>query len=473
MHWGDRVRQEYWLEPRGDSESLFAIYPALAVNGETPSDIFVDRRRQQVFRSTDDERAGGTTFNYVLEAAAFDDRWQRAVTIRDPFYDGGNLSSQFRSNDRYRFPELRELALEILAKDDIKPSDHIRAAYALEGFFRDTSKFTYSLDLSRVGQTPGLDPIVDFALNHRTGHCQYFASAVALMLRAIDIPSRLVIGYKGGEYNKLANSYLVRERHAHAWVEVYLPPDELSEDMIPKEIIATNGAWLRIDPTPSGTAGRLGETVSVFSRAGDLLDYARILWADYVLGLNAKRQQDSIYQPLSSRLGEALTSAIESAGFWDSVVKLFDKVGIDLRGLSSRGWFDWRASLATIFLCLAGFAAYRAVISQWPRIGSWFTRRKRAAPARRAPVIEFYRRLETLLARAQLTRESTQTQREFAALASGVLRDRTLSDEAAAAPLLVAEFFYRVRFGGHELSPSEAERVTRSLAALETALAPK
>jgi transglutaminase-like putative cysteine protease len=471
-YWGDVVRQEYWLEPRGDAESLFAIYPALRIDGQTPDGILVDKRRQQVFRDRDDDNAGRTQFNYVLEAAAFDDRWQRAVTVRDEF-DRGDLSSQIGRFDPSRFPQLKELAEKILKEEGIDPTNHMRTAYALEGYFRDASKFTYSLDLSKVQQTPGLDPIVDFAVNHRTGHCQYFASAVALMLRTLGIPSRLVIGYKGGEFNALANHYLVRERHAHAWVEVFLPEAELTEDMVPVGIPKSTGAWLRIDPTPGEASdNQLSGKKSVFSRAGDVLDYARVLWADYVLGLNSKRQQESIYKPLSTRLGDALTKAIDSAGWKDALVAAFDRLGIDVRGVFRGRWFDWRASLAAIVLCLAGFAALRASVAYWPRLGSWFARRQSSAPARRAPVIEFYRRLEALLARAQLKRHTGQTQREFARVAGELLRDRAAAAEAASAPLLVVEAFYRVRFGGSELSREEADRVERSLAALEAALAP-
>lgn len=466
--WGDIVRQEITLEPRGDG-TLFTIYPAMRVSGETPRDVFRDRRLQQVFRLINDDTENRGPYHYVLEAAAFDDRWQRAVTVREepgpPSYQLVMLNT---ADYTELYPELKALALEILAKEGIDRSNHMRTAYALEGYFRDASKFTYSLDLGQVKQTPDIDPIVDFVLNHRTGHCQYFASATALMLRTLRIPCRLVIGYKGGEYNALGNYYQVREEHAHAWVEVWLPPNEVSDDMIPAFAQSPGGAWLRIDPTPSSQGpGRQNMETGVFSRAGDVLDYARILWADYVLGLNSRRQQESIYQPLSTRLSDAVASALSTAGWKDAIVRFFARLGIDVRGLFPDGWFDWRASLAAIVVCLAGFAMYRAAGAHLPRLTSWLSRRHRQAPSRPTPVIEFYQRLEKSLARQGLVRSRSQTQREFARQASRRLLHMEAPAAAAAAPGLVAEAFYRVRFGGHELSAGERAEIEHSLTALE------
>ena len=72
---------------------------------------------------------------------------------------------------------------------------------------------------------PQLDPVEDFLVKRKKGHCEYFASALALLLRSIDIPARMVNGFKGGDWNNLTQSMNVRQKHAHSWVEAYVGRD--------------------------------------------------------------------------------------------------------------------------------------------------------------------------------------------------------------------------------------------------------
>ena len=101
-----------------------------------------------------------------------------------------------------------------------------------------------------------IDPIEDFVSNNPRGHCEYFATALALMLRSQGIPARVVLGYRCEEWNNLGKFYQVRQSDAHAWVEAYLAPR-----YIPRELRWGNdnyrrwaaGAWLRLDPTPAAS----------------------------------------------------------------------------------------------------------------------------------------------------------------------------------------------------------------------------
>ena len=92
--------------------------------------------------------------------------------------------------------------------------------------------FRYTLDLPRV--PTGVDPVDWFLFDVKTGYCEQFATALALMLRSLDIPARLVTGYATGDYDAVLNQAVVRERDAHAWVEVWFP----------------NHGWVPVDPTP-------------------------------------------------------------------------------------------------------------------------------------------------------------------------------------------------------------------------------
>ena len=96
----------------------------------------------------------------------------------------------------------------------------LNRARLLESRLSQSDRFEYSLQ----GQPrdPDLDPIEDFIVNNPRGHCEYFATALRLMLRSQGIPARVVVGYKCDGWNKLGKFYQVRQSDAHAWVEAYL-----------------------------------------------------------------------------------------------------------------------------------------------------------------------------------------------------------------------------------------------------------
>lgn len=90
--------------------------------------------------------------------------------------------------------------------------------------------YRYSVEFAR---RPGHDPVVDFLLHDRHGHCEYFASSLALLARLAGVPTRVVTGYRVAERSRWGYA-VVRQRHAHAWVEAWL--DE---------------RWVTVDPTPA------------------------------------------------------------------------------------------------------------------------------------------------------------------------------------------------------------------------------
>ncbi len=115
-----------------------------------------------------------------------------------------------------------------------KISDHLKRDYA------------YSLV---VETSTASDPLLSFLTAGRQGNCEYFASALALLGRALRIPTRVVGGYRVHEYNPLGGYYIVRERNAHAWVEAFLP----------------GAGWSTFDPTPSLREVSANEKTPFFS----------------------------------------------------------------------------------------------------------------------------------------------------------------------------------------------------------------
>jgi hypothetical protein len=98
-----------------------------------------------------------------------------------------------------------------------------------------TARYAYSTRLAKVPE--GRTPLAGFLLGSRAGHCEYFASASVLLLRAAGVPARYATGFSVQEYDAASGAYLVRERHAHAWARAWL-----------------DGAWIDIDTTPPGWA---------------------------------------------------------------------------------------------------------------------------------------------------------------------------------------------------------------------------
>lgn len=144
----------------------------------------------------------------------------------------------------------------------------------LEALALHLATFGYSLDVRR---SPRLDPVVDFLTTHREGHCELFASALALLARSRGVPARVVTGYRGGDLNRAFGYTVVRERHAHAWVEAWV-----------------DGAWRSFDPTPPVDGVRREERG--VDAATDAMLYAieraaaalgRVTLAEWGIGLGA------------------------------------------------------------------------------------------------------------------------------------------------------------------------------------------
>ena len=106
------------------------------------------------------------------------------------------------------------------------------AAVALETWFRSSGGFIYD---EQPPQAQGVPPLVDFVTHTHRGYCQHFAGAMALMLRYLGVPARVAAGFTSGRWDASAKRWVVSDRNAHAWVEVWFP----------------GYGWLPFDPTPS------------------------------------------------------------------------------------------------------------------------------------------------------------------------------------------------------------------------------
>jgi hypothetical protein len=172
--------------------------------------------------------------------------------------------------ERQRYLALPRLDQRIaaLAREitDSRTTDRARAQ-ALESYLR--THYGYS---TKLLDAPVEDPLAYFLFNRRQGHCEYFASAMAVMLRAIGIPSRVATGFQSGVYNPVSGWWVIRASDAHSWVEAWLP----------------GRGWTTFDATPPGADASRS---SWWSRIGFYLDAADTFWQEWVLNYNLDRQR--------------------------------------------------------------------------------------------------------------------------------------------------------------------------------------
>jgi protein-glutamine gamma-glutamyltransferase len=187
--------------------------------------------------------SGGAVYNLETDHAI--DRYEAESQL--PVIDSEELRAAANTApiglDRYLAlppldPRISKLAEEIAGR---APSNYDKAA-TLEQYL--STHFGYTLQLPH---SPPHDPLANFLFERRTGHCEYFASSMAVMLRSLHIPSRMVTGFRGGEFNDLTGEYVVRASDAHSWVEAYFPGSGwISFDPTPAAILPTRGAWSRM-----------------------------------------------------------------------------------------------------------------------------------------------------------------------------------------------------------------------------------
>jgi transglutaminase-like putative cysteine protease len=287
-------------------------------------------------------------------------------------------------------------------------------ARAVETHFHKEFRYTLQMLESEVN-----DPLAHFLFVRKKGHCEYFASSMAVMLRTLGIPARVATGFLGGEYNPLSGWQVVRASDAHSWVEAW---------------IAGRG-WTTFDPTPSDpTAAGPG----LWSKASLLFDAADQFWRDWVLTYDFDHQV-------------ALAARMQSAGRgWSFSGTLFD-LG------ESAAWMEKHT------VGLIGGAASLGVVVMVAIYGPswwvWWNRRRRLQRAQRgdaraSDATVLYERMLMLLERRGFQKPSWLTPQEFA----GVLPPSELA-------LLVRDLtaaYNQVRFGGRsDAAPRMAQLLQR------------
>ena len=264
------------------------------------------------------------------------------------------------------------------------------------------------------------DPLANFLFVRKKGHCEYFASAMAVMLRTLGIPARVVTGFQSGIYNPMTGWQLVRASDAHSWVEAWIE----------------GRGWTTFDPTPPDPNGGAG----VSARVALYVDAAEQFWQDWVLSYDLDRQ---IF--LAARMDES-ARRLPLRWFRDVASRIKDA------SLAGAGYIP--ALLAAIALGIA-------VLLGGPRVRQWWAGRARERRLARgeghaSDATVLYRRMLDGLERRGIQKPPWLTPAEFARVIP--------SSELAIAVEDLTNAYNEFRFGGRS---DVAPRMVRLLQHLE------
>ncbi|HEY7648560.1 MAG TPA: transglutaminaseTgpA domain-containing protein [Methylomirabilota bacterium] len=364
---GRLVKQEIFLEPIG-TETLFATPRVLRVN---LGSAFVGIDEMDSISVP----TPATRLTYTAESVI-----------------GGRAPERQRltPNAAARYLQLPPLAARIpgLAREVTAGTEGPAAAgVALVNFLR--RQFAYTLTLERRTELP---PLEEFLFVSRRGNCEYFASALAVMLRSLGTPARVVTGFQRGEWNPYGEYFLVRMADAHAWVEAYVD----------------GTGWVTLDPSPRDPGADVGWSAPTL-----YFDALRLTWHRYIVSWSSHDQF------------RAAATVRRAAVAWRP---------------GRTQWSPWPEAGWALPAVTVAAGALAWLVWRWVVAG---------APQRPAPVPDFYRRALRTVARRGLRLEPGETAREFALRVSQALPAR------AGAFTRVTAAYEAVRFGGAALDGAE------------------
>ena len=280
---------------------------------------------------------------------------------------------------------VRDLALEITSSD----KSAYDKAVSIKRYLLTNYGYTRTLASGSADY-----PLEEFLFTKKEGHCEYFATAMAVLLREAGIPSRIVNGFIGGDVNKLGNFFLIRESDAHSWVEVFFP----------------GHGWVSFDPTPESGGGASPALVPFVA---SYLDYLRFRWNRYVIDFSGRDQ-------------ERLLGSVRDTWTWNART-LF-------RGAGFKSLLDKRAAALIAVLVIAAGA-----LAAGPGIRS-FRRSRSGGPAEKSSAL--YNDALRFLSKRGYPKPEFMTAREF----SDVLARGSYPGSSAMESLTGK--YLQTRFGG-------------------------
>ncbi len=416
----DITIQTIYLEPI-DTPILFTLARPVAIQGNI-SNIYIDSEDSVSFSRNSFDR-----LNYKV----FSDR--SLPDTENLRADNANYKTD--SQQYLQLPYDIDERISQLTKQITENSiNRYDKSKAVEKYLQ--TKFGYSLDMKAGGD----QPVADFLFNVREGHCEYFATAMAIMLRTQGIATRIVNGFQQGEYNETADVFVIKQKDAHSWVEVYFP---------------NKNVWVPFDPTPF--AGQSNAGISNSGIIGNFNKYIEALetfWIQYFVSYDNQEQRSLMrsfknsFSDYQSKTSIWLNEARHQLSDWWKEVRGDKGLQTSAKAVAYGIGYLLVAVFGIIFIVWL----FRKIIklAMWKKILAWLKYKNEAT------IVEFYERMQKVLASKGFTRQSHQTPLEFA-FALDMPED-----------VKITEKYNRVRFGEKNLSKVEAKEIENWLKEIES-----
>lgn len=435
----DRYRDGRWSRSQSNGEPLRRIQNQYilfrpAQRGDVEYQIILDPMDEAVLFIPDGTvalqvppmiRAGRSRYRKVLYAPGFDFRYRGrldgALTYKASVGKGQQgIAEPIPSDLQERYlevPEGYERVAELARRVVGDAEDPRVQAGRIERYLRAGGDYTYTLDQPTK---QGRDPLHVFLFETKAGHCEYFSSAMAIMMRSLGVPARNVTGFLGADYNPYGDYYAVRNGNAHSWVEIF-----------------ADGRWTTFDPTPA-SGQPFAAPSGLVVKLRQMLDAMRVRWAEYVVEYNIRDQ----------------VAALRSLTDW------YRSLRVDF-GRRSDNTNDHETELGQIpfrpdwrwFIGVMSAFAVGVLVARWRRK----MRRQSRAGGRLDPnqdrAVRLYLSLERSLRRAGQTRPADVTPAEHA---TQLGQD---GFQAAYEVHEVTDAYLATRFGGRPLSSAEYHRL--------------
>ncbi len=420
--------------------SLFAVYPPTSVTAGDVKGVFFNPHDQVV--TTRQTVPEGTQYSVesLIEpanlAAAYLKRWPATA----------NLNIDWKTYARgpvLQDPRIKAQADAIMAARGLDrdpnaestPKDHAIAQPLME--YLQSKDFYYTLDLPEI--PPAAEPIATFLFDTKRAHCEYFAAAMCAMARSVGLRSRVINGARVVEYNSVGGYYVIRQKNAHAWTEVW----------------QDGAGWKTFDPSPQAALVALQKpTGGLFAIFRDLYEYAEYKWIDKVVTYDDSQRRNimvSVDHSLASitalltKIKDAINKFIESfTRRW-----AYGTFGYVLLGLIALVVF------ATIVTSMVLLIRRRRIIKQLQ-----LDQVSRKLQRQMAKHLQFYLEMLRVLEKAGFVKPLWQTPASFAA-------QLELQNAVRFAPVVpLTEVFYEIRFGGRPLDADRARNIQTLLVTL-------
>ncbi|MBK5281178.1 MAG: DUF3488 domain-containing protein [Nitrospiraceae bacterium] len=277
-------------------------------------------------------------------------------------------------------------------------------------------------------------PLEEFLFTRKAGYCEHYATAMVVMLRTVGIPARLVTGFLATEWNEYGGYFTVRQRDAHAWVEVYFP----------------QSGWVTMDPTPTVSATVATSRWESLSRLGESV---RLQWDRLFVRYSAKDQLAVVHgvREGSDALRERVSRWVSSLSA--PISQLFSRLAH-----LARTFQPGMLGLVTGVI-VVGLALFLLMLRD--KIGLWATTHLPTAHPELA-IVQLYTRMLRTVERHGVSKPPAATASEFARLVEQKWK--------AAGPMVadVTALYHQGRFGRNPLTPGELSRAAEQVGRLQS-----